>query len=268
MSDFQSRRETRLPIESIVLPFLGSRGTDYQPFDYIVQDVSPGGVKIVIPSWVLGRERIHQGERINLHVPFELEGKVLYSGTAAWQRLDLDGQGQIVGIAMDQGRPLSYPVFFSVSSRQLAIDFSSFESKGSLLAKLAKDLYLLKQGCLIYLKHLSAFFSRISDLSYEEYGQFREFVFDDIIARTKKNADYLTVFHDRMAKSNGSLEETCAVVDLAELRQAVEPEMYIELFKSVYTDSFAMQYLYAIKELENKLYMGYNTLVLVYCSTL
>ncbi|MBI4805011.1 MAG: PilZ domain-containing protein [Desulfovibrio sp.] len=268
MSDLQPRREARLPIESIVLPFFGSRGTDYQPFDYLIQDVSPGGVKIAIPSWVLGRERIHQGERVNLHVPFELEGKVLYSGVAAWQKPDEDGQGQIVGLIMDQARPLSYPVFFSVSSRQLAIDLTVFESRGSLLAKIAKDAYLLKRGCLIYLKHLSAFFSRISDLSHEEYKQFRDFVFDDIIARTQKNADHLFVFHEKMAQAKDSLEDACAVVDLAELRQAVEPEMYIELFKNVYTDSFAMQYLYAIKELENKLYISYNSLVLVYCSTL
>jgi hypothetical protein len=268
MSDLQPRREARLPIESIILPFFGSRGEDFQPFDYLIQDVSPGGVKILIPSWVLGRERVNLGEKVNLHVPFELEGKVLYSGVVAWQKLDEDGKGQVVGVTMAPGRPLSYPVFFSVGSRQLAIDLTVFESRGSLLAKIAKDAFLLKRGCLIYLKHLSAFFSRISDLSHEEYVHFRDFVFDDIIVRTKKNADYLALFHKRMDQAKDSLEDACAVVDLAELRQAIEPEMYIGLFKSVYTDTFSMQYLYAIKELENKLYISYNTLVLVYCSTL
>lgn len=268
MSEHISRREARIPIESIILPFFGSRASDYQPFDYLIQDVSPGGVKILIPSWAFGRERVDQGERVNLHVPFELGGKVLYSGMVVWQKLDEDRQGQVVGVTMDQGRPLSYPVFFSVGSRQLAIDLTVFESRGSLLAKLAKDIFLLKRGCLIYLRHLSAFFSRISDLSHEEYAQFRDFVFDDIIARTQKNSDYLSFFCERMAEVKDSLEAACSVVDLSELRQAVGPEMYIELFKSVYTDSFAMQYLYAIKELENKLYISYNTLVLVYCSSL
>ena len=77
MNGMESRRETRLPIESIVLPFLGSRELDFQPFEYLLQDVSPGGVKISIPSWVQGRESINRGERVNLHVPFEVKGKVL-----------------------------------------------------------------------------------------------------------------------------------------------------------------------------------------------
>lgn len=268
MNSPASRREARLPIESIILPFLGSRASDYQPFEYILQDVSPGGVKILIPSWVVGRERFNLGERINLHVPFELEGKVLYSGTVAWQTLDEDGQGQVVGVTMDQGRPLSYPVFFSTDSRQLAIDITAFESRGNLLAKLVKDAYLLKKGCMIYIKHLSAFFSRLADLSREEYAQFRDFVFDDIIARTQKNADYLFTVNERIGPVQNSLEDVCAIIDLSELRQAVEPEMYVELFKSIYTDTFAMQYLYAVKELDNKIYVSYNTIVMVYCSTL
>ena len=71
-----------------------------------------------------------------------------------------------------------------------------------------------------------------------------------------------------MILSAGSFKDVCALIDISELRQAVEPEVYIEIFKNIYEDTFAMQYLYAIKSLENKLYISYNTLVMVYCSYL
>lgn len=268
MNGMEARRETRLPIESIILPFFGSRESDFQPFEYLLQDVSPGGVKISIPNWVQGRECINRGERINLHVPFEVKEKVLYSGLIAWQKVDEDGQGQFLGVQMDQGKPASYPIYFSVESQQVSIDFSAFKTQTSLLTRLTKDLYLLKRGCLIYLNHLSAVFSRLSDLSKEEYEAFRDFVFDDIIRRTRINAEHLEKFHETVTASGDSFEEACTRIDLSELRQAVEPEMYIEIFKSIYQDTFAMQYLYAIKNLESKLYISYNTLVMLYCSSL
>lgn len=268
MKDIESRRESRLPIESIVLPFFGSRESDFQPFEYLLQDVSPGGVKISIPNWVQGRESINRGERINLHVPFEIKGKVLYSGIVAWNSPEDDGQGQFLGVLMDRGKPLSYPIYFAVDSKHVSIDFGTFETRTPLLARLAKDVYLLKRGCLIYLKHLSAIFSRLSDLSKEEYGAFREFVFDDIISRTKKNATYLQNFHKIIISSGYSFKRTCSLIDISELRQAIEPEIYIEIFRSIYRDSMAMQYLYAIKQLEGKLYISYNTFVMAYCSSL
>lgn len=268
MTGAESRQEARLPIESVILPFFGSRESDFQPFEYLLQDVSQGGVKISIPSWVQGRESLNRGERINLHVPFELKGKVLYSGLVAWQAMDEDGLGQILGVMMDRGKPLSYPVYFSVDSRQMSINFRIFETHTPLLARLTKDAYLLKRGCLIYLIHLSAVFSRLSDLSKEEYGVFREFVFDDIISRTRKNAEYLEDFHKMITLSGDSFKDTCAAIDLSELRQAIEPEVYVEMFKGIYGDALAMQYLYAIKQLEDKLYISYNTLVMAYCSSL
>ena len=268
MNSMESRRETRLPIESIVLPFFGSRELDFQPFEYLLQDVSPGGVKINIPSWVQGRESINRGERVNLHVPFEVKGNVLYSGPVAWQKVDEDGQGQLLGVQVDQGKPLSYPIYFSLESQQIAIDFGAFKTQASLLLKLTKDIYLLKRGCVIYLNHLSAVFSRLSDLSKEEYGAFRDLVFDDIIYRTRVNAEYLEKFHKLMMLSVNSFKDACDLIDISELRQAVEPEIYIEIFKNIYKETFAMQYLYAIKSLENKLYISYNTLVMVYCSYL
>jgi hypothetical protein len=268
MKGTESRRETRLPIESIILPFFGSRESDFQPFEYLLQDVSQGGVKISIPHWVQGRESINRGERINLHVPFEVKGKVLYSGLVAWQATDEDGQGQFLGVMMDQGKPMNYPVYFSVDSRQVSIDFGAFETRTPLLARLAKDIYLLKRGCLIYLKHLSAIFSRLADLPKEEYEYFSEFVFEDIVRRTQNNKDYFKNLYGKIVSSGNSFKETCAAIDLSELRQAIEPEMYIEIFKVIYNKTSGMQYLYAIKQLEGKLYVSYNTLIMAYCSSL
>ncbi len=36
------RREKRLGVDSVVLPFLGSRAADYQTFEFLLQDVSGG----------------------------------------------------------------------------------------------------------------------------------------------------------------------------------------------------------------------------------
>ena len=66
----KERRENRLEVASIVLPFLGSRENDFSPFQYLLSNLSPHGAKILIPRWLALRERLNPGEVIDFHAPF------------------------------------------------------------------------------------------------------------------------------------------------------------------------------------------------------
>lgn len=102
----EKRRESRGPIDSIVLPFIGSRADEYQAFQYLLQDVSPGGVRIAAPRWAVSRERLQKGDRIHLHIPFRLGSSVLESGQVVWERWDRESEAQVTGIFLDQTAPV------------------------------------------------------------------------------------------------------------------------------------------------------------------
>lgn len=259
------RREKRLDIESVVLPFLGSRAEDYQTFEYLLLDVSPGGVGVTLPRWLASRELLRQGQRVHLHLPFELGGKMLHSGVVTWTRWDEEQEAQHAGVVLDEASPALYPVFVTLDSRQIAIDLGGFSGLDHLLARVLKDSVLLKRGILIYLKHLSAYFSRVSDLEREEYLLFREAVIDEVRHNVQTHMTTLSALL-RQAEDNG--EQALERLDLDELRRAMDPEFYIDMFNAALGDETVGLFLRAIKELERKLLSNHNTCVLLYINSL
>ncbi|MDO9632070.1 MAG: PilZ domain-containing protein [Humidesulfovibrio sp.] len=259
------RRAKRLDVESVVLPFLGSRAEDYQTFEYLLQDVSMKGVGIAIPRWVVARENLRLGERLHLHLPFELGGRMLHSGIVTWERWDEEQECQMAGVVLDSYAPALYPVFVSVDTREVAIDLEGFSGLEHILSRVLKDSLLLKRGILVYLKHLTAFFSRVCDLDREEYILFREVVIEDVRARVLANAERLSALQPRPGE-----EVALAVdrLDLSELREAMEPELYVDMFRGALGDETVALFLKAIKELERKLLSNYNTCVLLYINAL
>lgn len=259
------RREKRLDIDSVVLPFLGSRAADYQTFEYLLQDVSPGGVGLCLPRWLTARELLRQGERVHLHLPFELGGRMLQSGVVSWVRWSEEEESQMAGVLLDATAPMLYPVLLSMASQQISIDLAGFNGIEHILARVLKDSVLLKRGILVYLKHLSAYFSRVCDLDREEYLLFRESIMDEVRQGVQAHMDVLSELL-RQAEENG--EAALERLDLDELRRAMDPELYIDMFSAALGDETVRLFLQAVKELERKLLSNYNTCVLLYINSL
>ena len=250
----EARKEHRVTIQSILFPFLGSRAADFQPFQYILEDVSPGGVRISIPSWVVSREHLSKDDIIHFHVPFMLEERLLNVGRVAWANWDEDEQAQYVGAALEYAVPVEYPVHISHSTSTVETDLTYFNTTEDLLQQVLNDTVMVKKGIIIYLRHLSAFFKRATDLSKEEYEYFREVVLEDARVRAEKNA----------ANLRAMAEAELTHLDLEELRKSTEPEIYIDLFRQVLGEETVRMYLDAIKLLEKKLYANHNTAIMLY----
>ena len=82
----QRRGEQRLEIASALLPFIGSRVSDYLAFEYLLMDTSVHGARIAIPRWVVSRDHLQVDEQINLHVPFRQAEVVYDQGRVAWAK--------------------------------------------------------------------------------------------------------------------------------------------------------------------------------------
>ena len=258
------RSNERMDVSSVVLPFIGSRESDHQPFQYLLQDMSTGGVRIAIPTWLASRELLARGERIAFHLPFAFAGTTMDAGRVAWERWDQEMDAQLVGIDLDRTAAPAYPIQLGMAGDDISLDLTEFSSQGSVLAPVLKDCMLLKRGILIYLKHLAAYFSRVSDLSREDYAEFRTLVLDEVRDRVAANATWFESLLDRLVQEDGVRDAQVQGLDLEELRRAVEPEIYADLLFQALRSDVVQRYLEAIKHLESKVYAGYNALTMLY----
>jgi hypothetical protein len=258
------RSSKRLDVSSTVLPFIGSRESDHQPFQYLLQDISAGGVKIAIPAWLASREHLPRGERVAFHLPFLMGGAVMDEGVVSWERWDQEQESQLVGLSLDRVAAPAYPILLTVSQDGLALDLAGLDLPGGMLAAVLKDCMLLKRGILIYLKHMAAFFSRVSDLSREDYAEFRALVLDEVRDRVASNASWFEALLGRLDQDGGIRDEQVQELDLEELRQVAEPEIYADLLAQALQSDVVRRYLDAIKLLERKVYANYNALTMLY----
>lgn len=257
------RQEPRVDVCSVVLPFLGTRVEDHQPFQYLLQDVSPGGIRIALPRWVASRECLKIGDVIDFHVPFRMGAHILSIGTVSWQRWDAEYEAQILGASLTRRAPAFYPVHLEVETRDVTLNLTDFRSADDMLVKVVKDAAFLKRGLLIYLGHLEAFFSRVGGLSAEEYGEFQEQILEDVRAKVRRNAVWLD---DLLERVRGGLG--VGGLDLEELRAVMEPEIYLDIFRFALGSQTTRLYMAAMKELEKKTYSAYNAIVMLYISAL
>ncbi|MFO7802796.1 MAG: PilZ domain-containing protein [Desulfovermiculus sp.] len=262
------RHEPRFGITSAVLPFLGNRSSDYQPFQYLVQDISQGGVRIAIPNWVLLREIVSAGEDIQLNAPFQFNNKTHDAGRVAWQSWDQDLDAQVCGISLHTHVPSRYPVHISLSSKEISLDLQDFQGEENLLLQVLNDSTLIKHGLIIYLGHLNAYFFRTSLISRQEYALFRELILDDISQRVRNNYQELMDICNQTRSAQDISEAFSRILNLEELRVLMQPEVSIELFARVLSLEVVDLYLKAIKTLEQKLYLNYNTVVMLYLKNL
>ena len=263
-----NRQEQRFAIASAILPFLANRTSDYHPFQYLVQDLSASGIKIAIPNWVYLREHLYLHDKISLHVPFKFSATIHKEGEVVWQKWDRDLDAQICGLYLHTPAIATYPVYISLSTKEINIDLQDFQTTERLLSKILWDSTLLKQGLLIYLRHLNSYFLRTSLISRQDYAIFRQTIITDIFEKVKSNHQQLQSLYQEALNYDNASQIFAQVIDLEELRKLMQPEVYIGIFQNILTREVVERYLKAIKTLEEKIYVNYNTLVMLYMQDL
>ena len=259
------RREERQSLDSLILPFMGSREPDQGDFEYILYDISTSGVGISMPKWLVSRESLKRGDIINLNLPFKRESRFYTRGVVMWTKWDEENEAQVCGIRMDSIAPMPYyPIFISLSSGGLMLDLKDFELPDNILQTLLKDAYLIKRGILIYFKHLIPFFSRITDHSREEFVNLDESFLSDIQNQIKRKADALLEIYDTSTAEKWNNMDFSSKVDIGNLRILMETAVQRDLLMTVFDRNSVRPYLDAIHELEKKQNNTYNTLVMLY----
>jgi hypothetical protein len=252
----EQRKEVRKVIDSINLPFLGSKEEDHLCFEYLLIDLSKNGLRIAIPKWVLNREQIKNDDIINFHLPYEID-KIFYDqGKVVWTKWDGRMEAQVCGVSVESSKSIPYP--YSLPANQ----------KENTIISLMKDLVLLKKGVYIYLSHLIPYFSRVTDYSRQEYPQLKTIFLDDVKIKVKEHHIELENLFIKLKNEMTSALDISKFIDLEGLRLTVESEIYVEVFKITFSDEHIMPYLNAIKKLENKLYYNYNIIVMLYVDSL
>lgn len=262
------RREPRFQIDSVVLPFLGSRIEDHSVFEYLIIDISIHGIQIALPRWVVKRESLKKGDIIDFHLPFELNNATFHEGLVAWLKHDGVTGTQTCGASIHKMMPLTYPVYISFETADISVDLQNFSSRSAILAQVVKDVVLIKKGVLVYLKHLAPFFSRVTQYSREEYPMLRNFLFEDIEKKIKENiANLDKIYHEILEKNPGE-RDIPLVIDLEQIRTCMESEIYPEIFNITFETDSHIPYIQAIMKLKNRTYLNYNTIVMLYIKAL
>ncbi len=264
MSDLDQRVEQRLPMESSIIPFLGSREEDYQPFEYLLQDFSRNGVRVAIPSWVHSREKLYKDDRVNLHLPYKIKGQSRNRGIVAWEGWDKDADAQVCGISLDTYFPETYPVFISLDTKEIIVDLENFDTMDQLLLLIMKDCVLLKRGMLIHFNHLIAYFTRVSGFRRKDYSAFRDTIMGDIRSELQIKHDYLKSIYLSAMEMEKQRKDILTLLDMGELKKSIESQLYIDLFGALASFEIISRYLMALKTLEKKSYTNYNTLAMLY----
>lgn len=268
MPSENQRREQRFEFNSVVLPFLGSREADHLCFEYIPLDISPHGLRITIPQWVVSREKLQDNDDVNLHVPFRLNETNFNQGKVVWSKWDDSLHAQLCGVHMEKKMPLHCPVFIAFDTKEVGIDLREFASEADLVLRIFKDAILLKKGVLVYLNHLAPYFSRITLYPAQEYPMLKEFLFEDVKSRIQDNIGKLEALYEKARVEFELKTEISVFLNLEELRSMVESEIYLDLFKITFATDAILPFLSAIKELEKKQYANYNTIVMLYIKSL
>lgn len=87
-SKWLPRCSARHATTGIAFPFLGTNQADRAAFQYLLRDISAGGAQILLPNWVVKRERLRGGEQIDFHLPFVFDGITYSRGCLVWAMRD------------------------------------------------------------------------------------------------------------------------------------------------------------------------------------
>jgi hypothetical protein len=127
---------------------------------------------------------------------------------------------------------------------------------------------MLKKGVTIYLNHLIPYFSRISGYPSKDYPLLKEYMLNDIRENVKKNQNKIEELYEKVKNVSFARSPLATIIDLEELRNAMESEISSDLFKITFDNDVVLSYVNEIKTIEKKLYSHYNTVVILYIQSL
>lgn len=254
------RSEARIPIDLGSTPFLGSRENGWSTFAYLLRDVSPSGVGLIVPPKP-GLVALEVGEWINFHLPFQLNKKFYNQGMVRWQQNV--PKGQMCGAHLEKRVPLRYPIYvgFETGEIQFTIEEFGIESVEALIERILEDAYYFKRGLAIYFEHLAPYFKRHSLTSQTKGAHMDESVVPRIRAHIAEN---IQIIEKLWALSRTAERTFPDVEDLGTLRSAVDFEVSLPVLSGTFDASTVRPYLRSVGLLRHQLYSNYNTLVLVH----
>jgi hypothetical protein len=254
------RSEARIPIDLGSTPFLGSRENGQPTFAYLLRDVSPSGVGLIVPPKA-GMVALEVGEWINFHLPFQLNKKFYNQGVVRWQQNI--PKGQMCGAHLEKRVPLRYPIYVGFETGQIHFTIEEFgiESVEALIERIFKDAYYFKRGLAIYFEHLAPYFKRHSLTSRAKGAHMDESVVPRIRAQI---AEHIQTIEKLWALSRTAERTFPGVEDLATLRSAVDFEVSLPVLSGTFDASTVRPYLRSVGLLRHQLYSNFNTLVLVH----
>jgi len=251
MSELPERMEPRRTIDTGESAFVGTREDLSGVFDYVLRDVTAGGVGFSIGDEVA----LVEGERVNFHLPFRINDRFQDLGEVRWRRRS-EGRWEC-GASLEGRIPLYYPVYIEIADGHMA--FGSGDAKrqrlDDVLHLLVKDAWLLKRGVGVYFDHLVPYFRRLSGgLADAEFT-------DGLRAEIAENVTRLASLREAIERPE--FREWAEGWDLTEFRRAVQPELRPEEFYERFQTSAVLPYLQSIQRLEYRLYMNFNSAVLL-----
>jgi hypothetical protein len=248
----ERRKEERKTVDSINLPFLGSKEENHLCFEYSLIDLSKTGLKIAIYKCVASREPIKKDDIINFHLPYAIDNIFYDQGKVAWIEWDNSVEAQVFGVSFDSSKPIPYPYSLPVTQKE------------NTLVSILKDMVFLKKGVFIYLSNLIPYFSHFR----MEYPQLKTLFLDDVKNKVGEHHVELENTFANLKNDMTSISEITKFIDLEGLRLTVESEIYADIFTVTFSDERIMPYLNAIKKLEDRLYFDYNIIVILYVNSL
>ena len=223
-----------------------------------------------ISGWVALREHLSVGAKMTFHLPFHARADFFDEGEVISVRAAAEQAGQVATARLTGRSPLRYPVYAEPSTG--AIVFRGADGTHAdpveLTRALLRDSALAKSGVRVYFKHIVPLFSRITLTPTKDYAQLRGFLLEEIRGKIEANVDAFTRWGEAVAGDTFTAGDLLTALDLEAIRAAVEPEINNELFDSVFDRTHTAQYLDAIRLLERRLCLNYNTLVLLYSAAL
>lgn len=262
------RREQRVPLEMITLPFLATREEDQQPFEYLLVDVSPSGAQFAIPKWAVSRERLVQDTVINLHLSVLHEGSSFVKAKVVRSYFDDKLYSEVCAVSLFQKMPNHSPFSISALDAGIVADLTRLDSLPAYLSRVIKDCSLLKKGVAVYLKHLIPYLSRIGGYAEADYPMLKDVVLSQIRDKVLKNHAALHTLHQEITAHCSDAKQIPRLLNLEELRALIESEIYPDVFAAAFQSESVAPYISAIKELEGKLYGNYNIAVMIYLLSL
>jgi hypothetical protein len=241
------------------MPFLGSRENGQPSFAYLLRDVSPSGVGLIVPPKE-GMVALEVGEVINFHLPFQLNKQFYNQGVIRWQQNV--PKGQMCGAHLEKRVPLRYPIYVGFETGQVHFIIQEFgiQTLEALTERILEDAYYFKKGLAIYFEHLAPYFKRHSLPMQAKHPHLDETVVPRLRALI---GQHIQTIEKLLALSRTTERAFPDQTDLEALRSAVDYELNVTVLSETFNASIIRPYLRSVQLLRHQLFSNFNTLVLV-----